>query len=145
VLKIHCDMDGVLVHQVGRIRFDLMDWTTDGKLLWNFIKPYQPTILSQLMIDIWEVSRHEKRIWVERELGRDVPLIVVHGEDGKFPHSAPGHLLIDDSVAHRDPWIERGGTFILHRSAFATIEELKRLLSPPSSLNPLGLPWGTII
>ena len=123
-MKLYCDMDGVLVHQVGRLRWDLMDWMPDGRELWRAIKQYRPTLLSQLMADVWEVSRHEKRTWVDRELGKDIPLIVVHGEDGKFPHSGLGHILIDDSEAHRLPWERMGGHFILHRSVRDSIAQL---------------------
>lgn len=117
-------MDGVLVNQVGRKRFDLMDWKDDGRRLWEFVEPYEPTILSQLMVDIWHISRHEKRAWVDREIGDHVPLIVVHAEDGKFPYAEPGAILIDDSVEHREKWEARGGIFILHRSAASTIAML---------------------
>ena len=128
-MKLYCDMDGVLVHQVGRLRWDLMDWMPDGRELWRAIKQYRPTLLSQLMADVWEVSRHEKRIWVDREIGPDVPLIVAHGEHGKFFHSGPGHILIDDSEAHCPPWQRMGGDFILHRSARESIARLNELLA----------------
>lgn len=126
--ELYCDMDGVLVNQTGRARFDLMDWMPDGRELWMFIAPYRPTILSQLMMDIWEVSRHEKRIWVERELGADVPVIVVHAEEGKHPHSGPGAVLIDDSLAHQEPWESKGGVFVHHITAERSIEQLRQLL-----------------
>lgn len=123
---IYCDMDGVLVHQTGRKRFDLMDWMPDGRELWRFLAPLQPTILSQLMADVYEVSKPEKELWCRRELG-SVPVIVVRAEDGKFPYSAPGNVLIDDSERHREPWESAGGTFILHRSARQSIAELQLL------------------
>lgn len=124
---IYCDMDGVLVKQVGRKRFDLMDWMPDGRELWAFLEPLRPTILSQLMADIYEVSKPEKEVWCERELGPSVPVIVVHGEQGKHYYSGPGNILIDDSEAHRAPWVSRGGTFILHRSAVHSMAELQVL------------------
>lgn len=122
-VKLFLDMDGCLVHQTSRKRFDLMPWMPDGKELWEGLKPYQPTLLSQLMIDIYDISAPEKRTWVNRELGSDIRLIVVHGEQGKWPYSRPGHVLIDDSIAHRDPWEKCGGTFILHKSAKASVSE----------------------
>lgn len=127
-MKLFCDMDGVIVHQIGRKRWDLMPWMKDGKQLWDGLNKFtKPTLLTQLLIDVYEISRHEKRTWVDRELGHDVECIVVHGEDGKFPHSAPGHILIDDSVAHRAPWVERGGIFILHRTAWESLTEFCRV------------------
>lgn len=117
-------MDGVLVNQTSRKRFDLMGWCEGGRELWEAVKWYRPTLLSQLMQDIWEVSRHEKRIWIERELGDEVPYIITHGELGKWRWSRPGHVLIDDSVAHKNPWEKHGGIFILHRNAAETISTL---------------------
>lgn len=127
---IYCDQDGVLVQQVGRKRWDLMGWMPDGKELWAFLAPLKPTILTQLMADVWEVSRHEKKLWVERELGADVPVIVVRAEYGKHPHCKPGDILIDDDVYRHSPgWIRAGGTFIHHKSAAQSIAELQVVLS----------------
>lgn len=121
---IFCDLDKVLVNQTSRKRFDLMDWMPDGRELWAFLAPLQPTILSQLMADIYDVSKPEKLIWCARELGPDVRVIVVRGEEGKHYHSGPGHILIDDTEGHRANWVRRGGTFILHRTASESIAEL---------------------
>lgn len=126
-MTLYCDMDGVLVNQTGRLRFDLMDWTADGRVLWAAIAPLAPTLLSQLLEDIWDVSRHEKRAWVDRELGEAVPLIVVRGDNRKFAYAQPGSILIDDSEKHREGWTARGGRFVLHRSARASIAALERL------------------
>ena len=126
---IYCDMDNVLVRQTGRKRWDLMGWMPDGRALWSFIAPLKPTLLSQLKSDVWEVSRHEKRLWVDRELGPDVPLIVVHADEGKHPHCKPGDILIDDDAPlHRLNWMLAGGIFIHHQSAAKSIGELSKLL-----------------
>ena len=127
-MRLFCDMDGVLVNQTSRKRFDLMSWMPGGRELWAFLAPFKPTILSQLKQDIWGISIHEKRAWCARELGADVPVIVVHAEVGKSGHSAPGHVLIDDSEHHRDPWNERGGIFIRHTSARETIASMNALM-----------------
>jgi hypothetical protein len=128
VIPLYCDMDGVLVNQTGRARFDLMDWMPDGRELWDFIKPHKPRILSQLMKDIWDVSRHEKRIWVERELGAGVPVTVVRAEEGKHPYSGPGAVLIDDSIKHKSDWEAKGGIFVHHLTAERSIEQLRKIL-----------------
>lgn len=120
-------MDGVLVNQTGRARFDLMGWRHDGRLLWDAIKAYRPTLLSQLMADIYEISRPEKLAWAARELGAEVPVIVVRAEQGKHPHSGPGCVLIDDSAKHRATWEAAGGIFIWHRSAVQSIADLEVL------------------
>lgn len=125
VLKL--DMDGVLVQQVGRKRFDLMGWMPDGRELWDAVVPHSPGLLSQLLEDIWDVSRHEKRLWVDRELGAHVPLTVVRGDLRKHLHATPGAILVDDSPKHRAGWEEAGGVFVLHTSARGSIAALRAL------------------
>lgn len=128
MIPVFCDMDGVLVKQTSRARFDLMDWMPDGRELWAFLEPHRPKILSQLMQDIWEVSRHEKRIWVVRELGAGVEVIVVHAEEGKHPYSERGAVLVDDSFQHKAQWESKGGIFIHHQTAAKSIEQLRKIL-----------------
>lgn len=125
---VFCDQDGVLVNQTSRQRFDLMDWMPDGRALWEFLKPHRPTVLTQLRDDIYEISAPEKRIWVARELGADVPVIVCRDRQ-KYRHATPGAILIDDSPRdHRTAWEVAGGIFVHHRSAVETISALKALL-----------------
>lgn len=126
---IFCDMDGVLVNQTGRTRFDMMQWLHDGRALWEFIKPLRPTILSMLQPDIYDVSAPEKKVWCARELGADVPVIVTTGAAGKSPYATPGAILIDDGAQrHREEWVRAGGLFVHHRNAVQSIGELKALL-----------------
>lgn len=128
-MKVYCDMDGVLVNQTGRVRFDLMGWMPDGRALWAFLAPLKPTILSQLRPDVYEVSKPEKVAWCARELGLDVPVIVVRAEDGKFPHCRAGDILIDDDAhTHGRAWAGAGGMFVHHLSAAQSIERLRGML-----------------
>jgi hypothetical protein len=45
-----------------------------------------------------------------------VPVIVCLARD-KRDHCRPGDVLVDDQDRYRDLWEERGGIFVLHRSA----------------------------
>ena len=128
-MKIYCDMDGVLVNQTGRDRFDVMPWMPDGKALWAFLGPLKPTILSMLRPDIYERCKPQKQAWCERELGKDVEVIVTPYAVGKGPYASFGALLIDDDYAmHAPPWVRNCGTFIHHRNAAESIRQLKALL-----------------
>lgn len=128
-MKVYCDMDGVLVRQTGSDGFDRMPWMPDGRELWDFIAPMNPTILSQRPDDNWARTAPQKVAWVARELGPNVPVIIARRSVGKSPHAQPGAILIDDGLKkHGTPWIERGGIFIHHRSAKASIKELQRLI-----------------
>ena len=99
-----------------------MDWMPDGKQLWNYIKKYNPTILTTPAKN--KFSKEGKEDWVKRELGPDVPLIF---SKDKFEHADTESILIDDYEKKIDNWINQGdGIGILHTSADKTIEELKK-------------------
>ena len=127
-MNLFCDMDMVLVQQTGRDGFDTMPWMPDGKILWDFIKGYEPTILSQLSSDIHARGSVQKRVWCDRELGMDVPLIVVRADrqhTAKFVFSGPDMVLIDDGAQqHQQMWEDYGGVFIHYVSTADTIEKL---------------------
>ena len=131
-MNLFIDMDGVLVRQTGRDGFDTMPWMADGKALWEYVKAFQPTLLSQLSPDIYDRGSVQKRVWVDRELGVGVGLIVVRAwyyETLKFVYSGTGAVLIDDHAAqHCWAWEKRGGVFIHHTDADSTIEKLCAVL-----------------
>ena len=127
-MLIYCDMDGVLVHQTGRAGFDTMPWTEDGRELWEYVKAFSPTVLSQLSPDIYERGSLQKRAWCVRELGCYVPLIVVCGwwnVTAKDAYAEPDAILIDDHrEQHESAWAGRGGVFIHHLDTDSTIAKL---------------------
>jgi hypothetical protein len=128
-VRLFCDMDGVLVRQTGRDGFDSMPWMPDGKVLWQFIAPFRPTILSMLPREKMTRCEPEKQAWCLRELGPDVAVIVTPDNLGKGPHSSPGAILIDDGLMRHQPdWLKGGGIFLHHVSAEKTIERLKQIL-----------------
>ncbi len=92
--KIYCDLDGVLVDfekgvhnllktpssqlvkgtmwkHIARANafYENLDWTQDGKRLWEEIRHLQPTILTGVPYP--KSSRVEKYNWCKRELGLD--------------------------------------------------------------------------
>ena len=129
-MRLFCDLDGVLVLQTGRDNFDKMPWMPDGNVLWQFLAPRKPTILSMLRPDIYERCAPQKRAWCARELGPTVPVIIARQQYGKDALAAahPGAILIDDDpTTHRHGWQKAGGTFIHHLGAEYTIAQLRQL------------------
>jgi len=111
-----------LIDEVGGLEFwSEMPWTEDGKELWSYIKKFNPTILSAPSKQ--EICPKGKDIWVDRELGKDVPRIY---EKEKYIHADENSLLIDDDKNKIADWVSKGnGIGILHTSTDKTIKELK--------------------
>lgn len=95
-------------------------------------KQFQPVILSQLSPDIYARGSVQKRIWCRRELGPEVPLIVVMEDTShtaKHVYAEPDAVLIDDhEEQHSAEWRARGGVFIHHWCALTSILKLKDVM-----------------
>ena len=149
--KIYCDMDGVLVdfdkgylkltgHKLnGEHRSDdhfwdpindagydfwiNLEWMNDGKRLWNYIKKYNPEILSAPSRQ--NESRVAKHNWVERELPGTH--LILRSAKHKKDFAGPKNILIDDRIDNIQGWRDSGGIGIHHVSAKHTIDQLKVL------------------
>jgi 5'(3')-deoxyribonucleotidase len=90
---------------------------SDGKELWDYVKQYNPIILTTPSIE--DNSANEKRQWCLRELGSNVPVICSHQ---KYRYSDSKSILIDDREKNLEKW---KGAKILHTSAKNTIKALQ--------------------
>jgi hypothetical protein len=97
-------------------------WMSDGKQLWNYIKPYNPSLLSAPSRE--ESSRLGKRLWVRNNIP-GTKLILRQAEQ-KQEFANPNAILIDDRTSNIQQWRDKGGIGILHTSADETIEQLKK-------------------
>jgi len=149
---IYCDMDGVLVDfdkgyeqltgmtskeadakgpeffwkpisKAGEAFWTELKWMPDGKQLWNYIKKYNPPLLSAPSRE--ESSRTGKQKWVEQHLP-GVKLILANAVD-KQNYSGKNKILIDDRDKNINQWKSKGGIGIYHTSALDTIKQLKEL------------------
>ena len=100
-----------------------MDWMSDGKQLWNYIKEYNPTLLSSPSRSNY--SRMGKRIWRKRNLP-STKLVLARAAN-KQNYADPNSILIDDRESNIDQWIKAGGIGILHTDTASTINKLKEL------------------
>jgi FMN phosphatase YigB (HAD superfamily) len=107
-----------------------LQWTADGRSLWDYVRHYDPIILTGLPMGNW--ARTQKLAWCARELGNAVPVVTcmsrhkareaqAHLLDGTRP------LIIDDRESILESWEQMGGTFILHRSTEETVRALRAL------------------
>ena len=100
-----------------------MNWMSDGKQLWNYIKKYEPILLSSPSRSNY--SRMGKRIWRKRNLP-STKLILAQAAN-KQNYADPDSILIDDRESNIDQWIKAGGIGILHTDTASTISKLKEL------------------
>lgn len=157
--RIYCDMDGVLAdfmvaakkatgttftHDQSDEHWETirntrnfwsnMPWTRDGKQLWNYIRQYNPHILSAYTIEDPN-CKPGKRRWLRKNLGytqnfminlvrrREKKNFAMRGNDNKRQPA----ILIDDYPKNVDQFRNAGGIGILHTSASNTISQLKRI------------------
>jgi hypothetical protein len=97
-----------------------LEWMKDGRMLWDFISPYNPIILSAPSRQV--ESRIGKKDWVERELPGTQ--LILRSAKHKKDFASPDTILIDDREDNINGWVESGGIGILHTSASNTIETL---------------------
>jgi hypothetical protein len=98
-----------------------MQWMKDGKELWEYIKKYNPTLLSAPSRN--NESRLGKRLWVKNNLP-GVKLILASA-DKKQNYSGRNKVLIDDRKDNIDQWRSQGGIGILHTNTQDTIKQLQ--------------------
>ena len=156
--KIYCDMDGVLTDfdkqaksvdsnifnlkpeimwkkiANGGVRFwSNMYWTQDGQLLWNYIKRFNPKILTALPglsdTDPNTINATKgKKIWIKQNLGSNVlKNLILTTSNKKKKYAKPDIILIDDRKKLINQWKEKGGNGILHNNAKDTIQVLQKI------------------
>jgi hypothetical protein len=100
-----------------------LKWMPDGKQLWNYIKSYNPYILTAPSRD--PGSKLGKKEWVERL--DNMKNIYFRAAQNKPDFSGKNRILIDDRADTIEKWNKAGGIGILHTSTENTIEQLKKL------------------
>ena len=102
-----------------------MGWMQGGEELWNYIKYYNPIILSSPSKD--PLSRKGKTLWVEKNL-HPSPKIIFKFSENKRRH-AKDHILIDDKRSNIEDWKEDGGIALrcLRGNIEPVLTELQKL------------------
>ena len=94
----------------------------DARELFEGVKHLEPIILTGLPRGDWAAP--QKRRWAEKHFP-GTPIITCMAAL-KREHCSPGDILVDDTERFGHLWEEAGGHFILHRSAEASLAELRR-------------------
>ena len=151
--QIYCDMDGVLAdfhkYTMSLIGddFNNKDWPEmpqdkflrltpmpDAHTLWNFIKPYEPIILTAKPKDEYRMpsASADKMKWMQQQFGhpQDRVNVVFRNEKQLFAidrQDKRPNLLIDDHRKNISEFNSAGGIGVLHTSAKSTIRQLKQI------------------
>ena len=121
--------------QVDKMFWDLIDnqigvrfwrgipWMPGGKQLWDYIKPYKPTLLSSPSYD--NSSRMGKSLWVKDHIP-GTPVIFRQAKQ-KSDFAGPNKILIDDREDTIMSWKAKNGIGILYKNTDQVINDLKKL------------------
>jgi len=100
----------------------------DMRELWNYVKKYDPEILTATGTSTKKNAGEQKRKWIKKHLGSGVKVNVTeHGSQKGPEFGGENKILIDDQQKSIKPWKAAGGVGILHTSAAKTIKRLKKL------------------
>ncbi len=102
----------------------------DYRVLWDYLLPLQPHVLSASPNWRDDYVHYGKRKWLVRYLGISGDRIhIVERKDKALYAQSQGqqNLLIDDHPGNIERFIERGGIGILHNDAHSTIAQLQNL------------------
>ncbi len=113
-----------------------LDWMPDGKQLWDYIKGYNPYVLTAPSVnfdipfeDRYKLENNEsmqgKTEWVQRL--PNMRKLYFRSAGRKADFAGPDKILIDDRKDTIDSWNANGGIGILHTSAANTIKQLQDL------------------
>ena len=83
-----------------------MEWMPNGRVLWDFIQPYGPKLLTSPSRD--NTSRLGKRLWVKENLV-PTPEVLFRFGDAKSDFANENSILIDDKPSNLEAFAAKGG------------------------------------
>jgi hypothetical protein len=156
--QIYCDMDQVLVNFLGGAadalgidfreanrdtRWKLLDAQSDfffnlppmpdWKILWNFIRKYDPFILTAAPSSSFDKASIDKKKWCKKYLKIDDSRVYVVRRQDKQHFAKDGrdgrpNILIDDHPKNVGEWRDNGGIGVLH-TPFNAKNSVKQLIN----------------
>lgn len=125
--KIHGSME----HQEAIDWWGNLEWAPGGKELWNYIRRFNPGILSAPGKSLKNDVEQGKMHWIKTHL-TPIPKPIIFANN-KYQHATNFNILIDDMIKNTIPWEEAGGASILHvfGESKSTIKELQERFGFP--------------
>lgn len=122
---------GIMWHVIDKYfpRYFEELWPMEGmKELWDFCKPFNPTILTAIpKINVNSID-YQKRVWVDKNLHELVPMIFCRRVEKQNYCTGPDCILVDDNRKNIQEWRDKGGIGVFHRNAHISISILKERL-----------------
>jgi len=111
---------------IGLEFWSKMEWMPNGRVLWDFIQPYGPKLLTSPSRD--NTSRLGKRLWVKENLV-PAPEVLFRFGDAKSDFANENSILIDDKPSNLVAFASKGGIAIECKDGdvSSVINELKQL------------------
>ena len=124
------------IDRLGSVFWTNLKWTSDGRQLWDFLKPYNVSILSSH----GKTKDHEgwskrfevingKKDWIARNLG---PMAshkcIITQKLYKKKYAGHNSVLIDDDITNIEEWKSAGGIGSLHKNTNDTIKKVVNLV-----------------
>jgi hypothetical protein len=103
-----------------------MEWMPQGQLLWDFIQPYGPKLLTSPSQD--NTSRLGKRLWVKNNIV-PAPVVLFRFGDAKADFANENSILIDDKPSNLQAFSNAKGIAIECKKgdSISVINKLKEL------------------
>ena len=103
-------------------------WLSEGKKLFNFVRKYNPHILSAYVEHAFDPNCIPGKMkWAMKNTGIPRGRINLVMRSQKKTYASPGSILIDDYEKNTKEFNAAGGTGITFKTANQTIAELKKL------------------
>lgn len=128
-IKIFINLNRVLMEGVSTLTsqisdFNLLNWSSEGRQLWNFIKHFNPTVFTELQVENW--TKLQKLDWCKSNLGENIEVICCTKiKEYSTINSKQILILIDDETHHKLQW---KGVFIHYINSQDTIDYLKNVI-----------------
>lgn len=122
------------IDELGATFWSNLKWMSDGKKLWDYVKEYNPIILSahskRKGSKHWE-KRLEviqgKRNWLIKNTDTFTSKhAIITQQPDKVKYAGINKILIDDDIRNIKAWKSAGGITIHHKNTSSTIKELKK-------------------
>jgi hypothetical protein len=95
----------------------------DARILFDAVAHLDPIILTGLPLGNWAAP--QKVRWAEQHFP-GTHIITCMARD-KYRHMKGKDVLVDDRADHREKWKAAGGTFVHHKSALESLEQLAKI------------------